>query len=584
MVSTTLISNSALSIVDGTIVDSDINNGANINWIKISKSNAVVSDLGGNKEDYSFLIYKNGSVNFQVKRGSDNSIVYSTADINDALGALQYCRDNGSGVVKLDGNTLYPISATFSIVGGTHSNLLFKANGANTPLGANADIRVTGDFPAVTLDGQTASINGIYFEGLQFSHNVTGYTSGLVRIIDSAVEDTFRNCSFFDNGKFAGDCFKIEILNTSVLKAQYGMRIENCTSRGFANFINVNNQANTGTLGSFMSTMFIINCVVMNAKRVLNVGGVSGAQILDWRFENLFFQYSGSNSVGAGNGVFNYDSVVSCWKHKHTDCIVWDISAVGINYANVGSSVELRLNGCDPAARIGGSGASLGKVKIEDYYFSQTTAQAVGIISPSYIGDGTRLGEGALAGCSILQNPSQRTDSTGPYLEFNSGGTANTNTGTRKGGNPFRMDSRFYVEIICGTNNTDTNSRLYVGFNSTGAMSGTDTPLGTGETGILIGYRSTDSTYQIFYNNGGGSAMVVIDTGIPRNTGFHKFVIWSDSSSFTYIVDSIVSTPISGGQTPAATTTMSFVVHAQNTSTNAILFNLRYAKLLLRNL
>lgn len=584
VVTTSLISRNISSdqIPDGTILDSDISGP--ISWVKISKSNAVVSDLGGNKEDYNFFIYKNGSTNFQVKRGTDNSIVYSTADTTDALGTFQYCRDNGGGVIKVDGNTLYPISATLSIIGGTHSNLLFKANGSNSPLGANADIRVTGDFPAVTLDGQTASINGIYFEGLQFSHNVIGYTNGLIRVIDSAVENTFRNCSFYDNGKFVGYAFKFEILNTSVLKAQYEIRVTDFTSRGFDSFIAINNQASASVLGSFISSFKFTHGFIWLSKRILTVTGVSGAQVLDWEFEDITWQYTASNSVGAGNGVFGMDSVVSCWGHKHTDCQLWDISTPGINYANVGSSVELYLKGCSPAQRIGGSGASLGKVKIDDYYVSQINAQAMGIIAPSYIGDGTRIGEGTLAGCSVLQAPSQRTDSTSPYLEFNSGATANTNTGTRKGGNPFRMDSRFYLEAICGVNDNTTNSRLYVGFNSTGAMAGTDTPLGTTETGILIGYRSTDTNYQIFYNNGAGSPMVVIDTGIPRNVTFNKFVLWSDGSSFTWIVNGTVSAPISGGQVPGATTTMSFIYHAQNTTVAPILFNSRYAKLILRNL
>ena len=74
-----------------------------------------------------------------------------------------------------------------------------------------------------------------------------------------------------------------------------------------------------------------------------------------------------------------------------------------------------------------------------------------------------------------------------------------------------------------------TNTRGWFGF-----ISGTADPTGDTEANTkeaaLIGYRTTDTNYQVIRNNGGATALY-IDTGIPVDTNLHTIEILGDGTN-----------------------------------------------------
>ena len=71
---------------------------------------------------------------------------------------------------------------------------------------------------------------------------------------------------------------------------------------------------------------------------------------------------------------------------------------------------------------------------------------------------------------------------------------------------------------------TTSNDRQYIGFSSNTTLPTSDTPLGTSESGILIGFNSTASNYSIYRNDGSGS-MVTSTFTTTKDTGWHNFEI-----------------------------------------------------------
>jgi hypothetical protein len=313
------------------------------------------------------------------------------------------------------------------------------------------------------------------------------------------------------------------------------------------------------------------------------MGGVSGAYCLNWHFNRCNWQYDATNAVAANEGVFDYDSPVSCWMHKHSNCVIWDITAPGINYANVGTSVELSLQECNPSFRIGGSGAYLNKVRAMEYYTGGKDPLNTGWIVPSAT---SIVGYGLLYAPSALQTGTYAYDSISPYLTYPSTTTQGTNTGTRRGPSVFKTRHKPLVEIYAGPNNTSV-SRCYHGLGTNIVLGDTDVILGTTDSGIYAGWRSTDTNIMIFHHDGDGSAMSVIDTGLAKTTSMWKCAFLIDPTQFQWLVSTpngtVVGTPVTT-QIPDQDTLMAFSVQAQPSSTTQILQQLRYAKIVLRNL
>lgn len=80
-----------------------------------------------------------------------------------------------------------------------------------------------------------------------------------------------------------------------------------------------------------------------------------------------------------------------------------------------------------------------------------------------------------------------------------------------------------------------TSSRFYTGFSSATAIPVSDTPLANADIGVIVGYRSSDTNYQIFSNSGAGAATVT-STGIAKDNSWDTIEIISDDANGRFTV------------------------------------------------
>ena len=130
-----------------------------------------------------------------------------------------------------------------------------------------------------------------------------------------------------------------------------------------------------------------------------------------------------------------------------------------------------------------------------------------------------------------------------------------------------------------GKVSTTSNIRLYVGFTSLATLPITDTPLGTGDSGVIVGFMSTDTTFQIFYNDGTGTAQKQA-MGVTKDTNYHTIDLnspFAGSTNWSITLDG--GNPVTlNTRIPATTTNLYFNAVAQTTTTTAITHSIRYAQ------
>lgn len=165
---------------------------------------------------------------------------------------------------------------------------------------------------------------------------------------------------------------------------------------------------------------------------------------------------------------------------------------------------------------------------------------------------------------------SQTWDSVeGLVMNWASTTTANQNIGLvpPSGGNGIarlafatRVRIRSKIDTVAGN-----VARLYFGFSSASTLPTSDTPLANTDSGVLVGFRSTDANYTIF-TNGGATALTATGLSTPKaiDTAFHTIEInWvAGATSVNVIVDD-VSTTVSA-TLPATATNLFFYTVAQN--------------------
>jgi hypothetical protein len=171
-------------------------------------------------------------------------------------------------------------------------------------------------------------------------------------------------------------------------------------------------------------------------------------------------------------------------------------------------------------------------------------------------------------------------DSTiGLFTRYTSSTSANNNAGiisptTGIGCCITNMATRIVARVRV---NTTTAERLYFGVTSNTVLPKSDTPLGSGDSGAIIGYNQgtesggTANLWELFNNDASGT-MVQQTLGIGNSdTNWHLLQLtWpAGASQITAQVDS--NNPITiTSRYPAATTGLYFNCVGQNTSTSAI--------------
>lgn len=147
--------------------------------------------------------------------------------------------------------------------------------------------------------------------------------------------------------------------------------------------------------------------------------------------------------------------------------------------------------------------------------------------------------------------------------------TTNTQCGLVAPAGGIGMTRRaFYTRVRArfSSATSSVSTRVYFGFTSNSTLPITDTPLATTEHGVIVGYSSTDTTYQIYHNDGATSVTKNAITGaIAKNTNYHTIEIaWNPSGNIVVTFDGVsqvVSTDL-----PGTTTNLFFNCVVQTTS------------------
>jgi hypothetical protein len=130
-----------------------------------------------------------------------------------------------------------------------------------------------------------------------------------------------------------------------------------------------------------------------------------------------------------------------------------------------------------------------------------------------------------------------------------------------------RMKSRSKVD-------STTSCRFYMGFTNLTTLPITDTPLGSADQGVIIGFNSTDGYYTVRHNDGTSVATHV--TSVPKDANFHSCEVefLPNGNCIISLDDTAVATLTT--KLPAPTTNLFFNCVAQTTSTIAITHTIRY--------
>lgn len=181
-----------------------------------------------------------------------------------------------------------------------------------------------------------------------------------------------------------------------------------------------------------------------------------------------------------------------------------------------------------------------------------------GVNGPDLIGSFA----GMLVSTGASENPfSANDDDIGHYQNFRGNATtekmgiqstSSTNSlMTTLGQNP-------YVSFKLRLDNT-SGVRLYIGWSSLQALPATNTPLGSSDSGVIIGFGSATANYTV-YNNDGSAAAVTnnFGAGIAKSAAWHTFTI--DATGNNVVVCRIDGTNdvTLGDRIPANSTTLYF--------------------------
>lgn len=146
---------------------------------------------------------------------------------------------------------------------------------------------------------------------------------------------------------------------------------------------------------------------------------------------------------------------------------------------------------------------------------------------------GGNVGQGLFNGFIDLPGPPVRLIDPAPlggYWRYNTGTTVDTIAGIRFAQTFTRkeFDCRFKAKFRVPPTTGHSSTRLYVGVNTDVVMEADDSPMLTTESGVMMGWRSTDSNFMVFRNSGTNSASAtpsVVNTNIAKTTSVRSVEI-----------------------------------------------------------
>jgi hypothetical protein len=189
--------------------------------------------------------------------------------------------------------------------------------------------------------------------------------------------------------------------------------------------------------------------------------------------------------------------------------------------------------------------------------------------------------DGALAYHNILPTSGITLgfDTTaGLFATMSSGAVAGNNAGiqtvgTNTVGYVARLAFQGGARSVAKVTTTSTTRRIF-GFssNATFPAANTATFLASGDQGVIVGFKETDTYHTIYYNDGNQAmqSQLVTPNIAVTDTGFHDYKIyWSTGgASVNVIVDGVMQTALSS-KIPLPTTNLYFTNSVQTSTTSA---------------
>jgi hypothetical protein len=131
--------------------------------------------------------------------------------------------------------------------------------------------------------------------------------------------------------------------------------------------------------------------------------------------------------------------------------------------------------------------------------------------------------------------PVRGQDATfGAYWRYATGTVANIPTGIRLPARWILKEWLPYFRCKTRVATTTSNTRQYCGLSFETTVPASDTPIDTNESAVLVGWRSTDTNWQVFLNSGtttSSSTPSVINTNIAKSTAVRQVEIVFTTSS-----------------------------------------------------
>jgi hypothetical protein len=222
-------------------------------------------------------------------------------------------------------------------------------------------LQPTGNFPAIQLNSGSTRTG---LTNLYFSHQQSGYTTALLKILGSTLDCAFNGLYFHDNSFFIGNATyaanAIELNNSVSAGGMHKLTFINCTTFGFKNAIYA---SCTGASNAFINGNKWIGCDFYYPVKGLEINTSSGCAFSGNSWTNCNIQ--SRNSTNYPQASTNYTTVGYDFETNHSgsaayetfvNCMVWDLPS-GAKFVNVaGANTEVSLYGCTPDELIGGTG------------------------------------------------------------------------------------------------------------------------------------------------------------------------------------------------------------------------------------
>lgn len=198
------------------------------------------------------------------------------------------------------------------------------------------------------------------------------------------------------------------------------------------------------------------------------------------------------------------------------------------------------------------------------------------ILTPPHIKDTgvLQMGNGAKGYYGILANPTEfgtysyggLDTSHGQTANYTSSTTANTQAGlkwvgvTQRNFNPY-----FRVKIY---NASSSAVRFVFGLFGTDTAVSSDTILGSGIAGVVLGFRASDTNWQVFNNDSSGPMATPTDTGVAKAANVKVLEIISSSANIICRIDENVVATLTT-DIPVTTTMLALHCYCSPTTTTA---------------